>query len=131
MTARLPKIELSSEAERLIAEAKARVSSATSVTREEKEEMTSYRPLQFQQRLLPVNGEKPQFATYLVGNWHSQILMSPAMLSNSPVVRVDENGMVVIEVANGSAVYKLSRRQPDAGRGLALERVRYEQRSTL
>lgn len=91
----------------------------------------SYRPLQFQQRLLPLNGEKPQFATYLVGNWHSHILLSPALLSNSTTVSVNEDGMIEFRVANGSAVYKLSRRQPNAGRGLALERVRYEQREVV
>lgn len=92
--------------------------------------MTDYRPLQFQQRLLPLEGE-PQFATYLVGNWHAHILLSPALLSNSTPVSVNEDGMIEFRVANGSAVYKLSRRQPDAGRGLALERVRYEQREVV
>lgn len=89
--------------------------------------MTEYRALKFQQRLLPIDDGEPRFATYLVGNWHAQILMSPVLLTNNPSVSVDENGMIIFQVANGSAVYKLSRKQPSAGVGLALDRVRYEQ----
>jgi len=79
----------------------------------------------FQKVLMKVRNENNKLIVFLEGNWPAYILVAPEILSALTYVSINEYGQICFNVSNGSAIYKLYKKQEKVPYGLALERVSF------